>query len=84
MLLMGSVLRGLGDGITMTAQKLGSAFSTWFGSWLITSYSINAPIYVGAVLYIAYSVSMYSLFGGIAMKTQDASQQNIIEVQKND
>jgi MFS family permease len=62
------------SGVTITGQKLGSAFSTWFGSWLITSYSIDAPIYVGAALYIAYSITMYILFGGIVKKTQDTPQ----------
>jgi MFS family permease len=72
------------SGITMTSQTLGSAFSTWLGSWLITSYSIDAPIYVGAALYCVYAVAMYSLFTGVVTKIQDAPRSKILEVHIND
>ncbi len=71
------------SGFTMTAQRLGSAFSTWLGGWLITTQSINAPIYVGAVLYVVYAVAMYSMFSGVETTTLDAVQP-IMEIKNND
>lgn len=57
------------SGVMMTTQKLGLAFSTWLGGWLITNQSIDAPVYVGTFLYIVYSVAMYLMFRGVETST---------------
>lgn len=70
------------SGVMMTTQKLGSAFSTWLGGWLITNQSIDAPIYVGAFLYTVYAVAMYSIFNGVEAKTPII--QKVMEINKDD
>ncbi len=60
------------SGINMTVQRLSSAFATWLGGWLIASYSIDAPIYVGTSFYVVYVIVLITQFGDIEEKARRA------------
>ncbi len=59
------------NGVNMTARMLSSAFATWLGGWLISSFSVDTPIYLGITLYAFYAVAIYLLFKEVKDKTRE-------------